>query len=88
MSSVIEKLPSQHQTCCIHGDDGLQSLRRHEHGGSVHDERSEQCDSGEPGEASLTLAAVKVNMGRKMMASLASGILVQTAARMVMMAPD
>lgn len=27
-------------------------------------------------------------MGRKMMASLASGILVQTAARTVMMAPD
>lgn len=36
----------------------------------------------------LTLPAVKVNMGRKMMASLASGILVQTAARTVMMAPD
>lgn len=36
----------------------------------------------------LTLAAVKVNMGRKMTASLASGILVQTAARTVMMAPD
>lgn len=36
----------------------------------------------------LTLEAVKVNMGRKMMDSLASGILVQTAARMAMMAPD
>lgn len=36
----------------------------------------------------LTLAAVKVNMGRKMMASLASGILVQTAASTAMMAPD
>lgn len=34
------------------------------------------------------MAAVKVNMGRKMTASLASGILVQTAARTVMMAPD
>lgn len=36
----------------------------------------------------LTLAAVKVSMGRKMMDSLASGMLVQTAARMAMMAPD
>lgn len=36
----------------------------------------------------LTLAAVKVNMGRKMMASLASGILVQTAANTAMMLPD
>lgn len=34
------------------------------------------------------LPAVKVNMGRKMMDSLASGILVQTAARTVMMAPE
>lgn len=38
--------------------------------------------------AGLTLAAVKVNMGRKMTASLASGILVQTVANTVMMAPD
>lgn len=36
----------------------------------------------------LTLEAVKVNMGRKMMDSLASGMLVQTAARTAMMAPD
>lgn len=36
----------------------------------------------------LTLVAVKVNMGRKMMASLASGILVQTVASTAMMAPD
>lgn len=32
--------------------------------------------------------AVNVNIGRKMMASLPSGILVQTAARTVMIAPD
>lgn len=36
----------------------------------------------------LTLEAVKVNMGRKMMDSLASGIWVQTAASTAMMAPD
>lgn len=36
----------------------------------------------------LTFAAVKVNIGRKIMASLASGIFVQTAASTVMMAPD
>lgn len=36
----------------------------------------------------LTLPAVKVNTGRKMMASLPSGILVQTAASTVMIAPD
>lgn len=36
----------------------------------------------------LTLEAVKVNMGRKMMDSLESGMLVQTAARTAMMAPD
>lgn len=36
----------------------------------------------------LTLAAVKVNMGRKIMDSLASGIWVQTAARTAMIAPD
>lgn len=36
----------------------------------------------------LTLAAVKMNMGKKMMQSLASGILVQTVARTAMMAPD
>lgn len=36
----------------------------------------------------LTLPAVKVNTGRKMIASLPSGILVQTAASTVMIAPD
>lgn len=36
----------------------------------------------------LTLPAVKVKTGRKMMASLPSGILVQTAASTVMIAPD
>lgn len=36
----------------------------------------------------LTLPAVNVNIGRKMMASFASGIFVQTAARTVMIAPD
>lgn len=45
-------------------------------------------DGGVAVGARLTLAAVKVNMGRKMTASLASGILVQTAANTVMMAPD
>lgn len=37
MSSVVEKLPSQHQTGRIHGDDALQSLEenRHVHGESV-----------------------------------------------------
>lgn len=43
---------------------------------------------GGAAEHRLTFAAVKVNIGRKMMASLASGILVQTVAKMVMMAPD
>ena len=37
---------------------------------------------------SLTLPAVKLTMGSRMIPSLASGILVQTAARTVMMAPD
>lgn len=87
MSGVVEELPPQHQTRCVHGDDGLQSLRRHGDRRSANDEAG-AGDSGEPGEASLTLAAVKVNMGRKMTASLASGILVQTAAKTVMMAPD
>jgi hypothetical protein len=36
----------------------------------------------------LTLPAVKVKTGRKMIASLPSGILVQTAASTVMIAPD
>lgn len=91
MSGVVEELPSQHHAGCIHGDDGLQSLEEVEM--EINDVNGTggaggAGGAGAAGGAALTLAAVKVNMGRKMMASLASGILVQTAARTVMMAPD
>lgn len=88
MSGVVEELPSQHHAGCIHGDDGLQSLEEVEMEINDVNGTGGAGGAGAAGGAALTLAAVKVNMGRKMMASLASGILVQTAARTVMMAPD
>lgn len=89
MSGVVEKPPAQNHTCCVHGNDGLQCL-----GGRADRKRTDELLGGSHTlkwcqEAELlTLEAVKVNMGRKMMESLASGILVQTLARMAMMAPD
>lgn len=65
----------------------------------VKESRIVQLDAGIPNSAHriqtlshplaiLTFPAVKVNMGRKIMASLPSGTLVQTAANTVIMAPD
>lgn len=91
MSRVVEEPPAQHQAHRVHGNDSLQGLETGGMGdggwgyGSI---QQVGVDGGVVVGAGLTLAAVKVNMGRKMTASLASGILVQTAANMVMMAPD
>lgn len=82
MSSMVKKPPAQQHTRCVHGNDGLQCLVGTEKM-VVHTRHTRQLEA-----ELLTLEAVKVNMGRKMMDSLASGILVQTAARTAMMAPD
>lgn len=84
MSCVVKKAPSQNQACGIQGDNGLKSLlagEDHENVAIITMQKLSYTHR-------LTFPAVKVYMGRKMMASLASGILVQTAARTVMMAPD
>lgn len=87
MSRMVEEPPAQHQAHRVHGNDSLQGLETGGMGGygSI---QQVGVDGGVVVGAGLTLAAVKVNMGRKMTASLASGILVQTAANTVMMAPD
>lgn len=88
MSRVVEEPPAQHQAHRVHGNDSLQGLETETGDGVYGSIQRVGVDGGVAVGTVLTLAAVKVNMGRKMTASLASGILVQTAANTVMMAPD
>lgn len=88
MSRVVEEPPAQHQAHRVHGDNSLQGLETETGDGGYGSIQWVRVDGGVVVGAGLTLAAEKVNMGRKMTASLASGILVQTAANTVMMAPD